>query len=69
VERADVDGRLSEEADANLIAAAILDREADARCDRHVATDDTVPAQEVRLRIEDVHRSALAAGATGVAAE
>src|SRR5450759_3879949 len=69
MERADVDGRLSEEADADLIAATILDCESDAGRDRNVSTDDGVSAQEVRLGIEDVHGAALAARATGGPAE
>ena len=48
MERAGVHDRLAHEADADLIAAAILDREADAGRERHVAADDAVAAEEVR---------------------
>src|SRR6266550_1062926 len=66
---ADVDGRLSEEADANLITTAILDRETHSGGDRNVATHDAVSAEEVCLGVEDVHGAALATRGTILAAE
>ena len=61
--------RLAQEADDDLIAAAILDREADAGGERNVAADDAVAAEEVRVGVEQVHRAALAARAAVLAAE
>jgi len=69
VKSADVDGRLSEEADANLITTAILDRESDSGGDRNVATHDAMSAEEVCLGVEDVHGAALAARGSCVAAK
>ncbi len=60
---ADVDRRLTKEADANLIAAAIRDRERYASSDRNVAAHDSMPAKKIQLLVEEVHRTALAAGA------
>ena len=69
MERAGVHDRLAHEADAHLVAAAILDREADARAERHVRADDAVAAEEVQALVEHVHRAALAARAAVDAAE
>ena len=69
MEGADVDSRFSEEANADLIAATILDREANSRRDRNVTADDPVSAEEVRVGIENVHGAALTTGAAGVAAK
>ena len=69
VKRAGVHDRLAHEAEAHLIAAAILDREADAGAERHVRADDAVAAEEVEALVEHVHRAALAARAAIDAAE
>ena len=69
MEGAVVDGRFAEEAGDDLVAAAILDGEGDARGDRDVATDDAVAAEEVAALVEEVHRAALAAHAAVGAAE
>ena len=69
MEGSDVDGCFAEEADANLVAPPILDREADARGDRHMTADDAVSAEEVGLGVEEVHRAAFAAGDAGLASE
>jgi hypothetical protein len=63
VERTGVDHRLAHEADADLVAVAVLDRERDAGRERHVAADDAVTTKEVGLPVEEVHRAALAARA------
>jgi hypothetical protein len=63
VEGAGVHHRLAHEADDDLVAAAVLDGEADAGGDRHVPADDAVSAEEVRVAVEEVHRAALAARA------
>ncbi len=69
VERAAVDRCFAEEAETDLIAAAILDREADSRRDRDVGADDAVAAQEVVFPTEEVHRAALAVRAACCLAE
>ena len=63
MERAGVHHRLAHEAEADLVAAAILDREADAGGERNVPADDAVAAEEVQVAVEQVHRAALAARA------
>ena len=65
VEGALVHGAVAEEADADLVALAVLDGEGDAGGDGDVAADDGVAAQEARLGVEEVHRAALALGAAG----
>src|SRR5262249_10539773 len=50
-------------------AAAIFDREADARRQRHVRADDAMAAEEVEALVEHVHRAAFAARATIDASE
>ena len=62
---ADVDGRLPEVTQAHLVAALILDREADPRGEGHVAADDPMAAHEPLRRVEQVHRAALALRAAG----
>ena len=59
VEGPDVHGSLAEEAEAHLLAAAILDREAEAGRERDVTPDDRVPAHEAARRVEEMHRPAL----------
>src|SRR5207247_257831 len=65
VEGADVDGRLPEVTDADLVAALVLDRKADARSERDMPADDPVPPHEPLLGVEQVHRAALALRAAG----
>ena len=69
VEGAGVHDRLAHEADAHLIAAAVLDGEADAGGERDVPADDAVAAEEVHAAVEHVHRAALAVRAAVDAAE
>src|SRR5690348_16245192 len=69
MECADVHRRFAKEADADLIAATILDGEANAGCNGDVSADDTVTTEEVGFGIEEVHRAAFAARAAGVAPE
>ena len=59
VERADVHGRLTEEAQADLVASPVPDREAEPRRERDVPADDAVTAHEPLRRVEEVHRPAL----------
>jgi len=63
VEGPGVHHRLAHEAGDDLVAAAVLDGEAHAGRDGHMATDDAVPAEEAELLVEHVHRAALAARA------
>src|SRR5262249_5067235 len=65
VDRALIDSPFSEIAHADPVEPAVLDGKADARGQRDVAADDGVPAQESELGIEEVHRAALAPGASG----
>src|ERR1700716_4609567 len=60
---------LAEEAHAQLVPAPILDGEADAGGDWDVSANDSVPTEEIRLGVEDMHGAALATRASGVAAE
>ena len=52
MKRAGVDDRLAHEADADLVAAAILDGEADARADRHVRADNAMAAKKIHVAVE-----------------
>jgi hypothetical protein len=60
MERAGVHHGLAHEAHDALVAATILDRETDARRERDVTAHDSVSAKKVRVRVEHVHRAALA---------
>src|SRR5256885_14187645 len=59
VEGADVDGRLAEVADAELVAILVADREPQTGSQRDVAADDPVAAHEPPPGVEQVHRAAL----------
>src|SRR5205823_2222551 len=69
MEGADVDGRLAEVADADLVAVLVADREPDPRGEWDVPPDDPVPAQEPPPGVEQMHRATLALGAAGRLAE
>ena len=60
VKGAGVHHRLAHVAEDHLVAAAILDREADAGGERHVPAHDAVAAEEVQVAVEEVHGAALA---------
>ena len=55
---------LTHEADADLVAAAVFDREADPCGERHMRADDSMTAEKVHIAVEEVHRSTLAADHT-----
>src|SRR5205823_12053226 len=59
VEGTDVDRRLAEIADANLVASPVADRESEAGGERDVAADDPVTAHEPPPGVEQVHRATL----------
>ena len=63
VEGAAVHRSLAEEAEAHLVAAAILHGEAHAGGERDVPAHDAVAAEEVDVAIEEVHGAALTLGA------
>src|SRR5205085_869245 len=69
VEGAVVDGGFTEVAHGDLVGAAVLGGECHAGGERDVAADDAVAAQEAELGVEEVHRAALAAGASRRLAE
>jgi len=62
-------GAVAEVAHDHLVAAPVLDSEADAHCDGQVRPDDRVTAEEVGALVEQVHRAALALGEPVAAAE
>ena len=53
---------VAEIGEGDVVVAAVLVGEGEARADRHVGADDAVAAVEVLLLREHVHRPALAAG-------
>jgi hypothetical protein len=65
VERPLVVGRVAEEADRDRVAALHLERHGEAGGQRERTADERVPAHEVTLCVEDVHRAAEAARAAG----
>src|SRR5262249_59043382 len=58
VEGPDVHRRFAEEADAHLVAAAVLDGEGETGRQREVAAHDAVAAHATLLCIEQVHPAA-----------
>src|SRR5690606_40527064 len=60
VEGALVAGGVTEVADRDTVLVAVPARERHAGAERDLPTDDAVPAVEVLLDVEDVHRAALA---------
>jgi hypothetical protein len=62
-------GAVAEEDEADGVVLAVVRLEGGADADAELAADDAVPAEVVELLGEEVHRAALAAGATGDLAE
>src|SRR5687768_7774598 len=59
MERSDIHRCLAEEADTDLIAAAVLDRPADACGERYVPADNTMTTEKIQALVEEMHRAAL----------
>ena len=69
MERTLIDRGLAEVAERDLIRAAVLRREGDARRERDLTADDCVAAEEILVRVEEVHRAAFARRAAASLAE
>jgi len=63
-----IHGSVTEVTDAHVVRRAILDRKSHTERDRHRPANNSVAAEESTVRIDQVHRAALAAGAPGSAA-
>ena len=62
-ESALVGGAVAERAERDVVLAAVVARQRDARRDRQIAADDPVAAHEAAPQVEHVHRAAPPAGA------
>jgi hypothetical protein len=60
---------LSEEAEDDLIAAAVVDGESRAGCQREMAADDRIATHETALDVDKVHRAPFPATQTRATAE
>src|SRR5258708_364164 len=63
-----VDGAVAEIGQADIAVVLVAVRKAEARADRYLGADDAVPAVEMLLAREHVHRAALAMRVAGAAA-